>query len=44
MKRNTIFICDYPGRAPLIRSVWFVAAGEDVPRLVTAYPEQGSKE
>jgi hypothetical protein len=26
------------GRSPLIRSVWFIAVGETVPRLVTAYP------
>jgi len=32
------------GRSPFIRSVWFVATGQDVPRLVTAYPEPESKE
>ena len=32
------------GRSPFVRSVWFVATGQDVPRLVTAYPEPGSKE
>lgn len=26
------------GRAPVIRSVWFIANGEDVPRFATAYP------
>lgn len=26
------------GRAPRLRAVWFVAAGEVAPRLVTAYP------
>jgi len=26
------------GRNPLVRSVWFIASGEDIPRLVTAYP------
>jgi hypothetical protein len=26
------------GRAPAVRSVWFIGAGEEVPRLVTAYP------
>jgi hypothetical protein len=26
------------GRAPLIRSVWFIETGEHVPRFVTAYP------
>ena len=26
------------GRSPLVRSVWFVGHGGDVPRLVTAYP------
>ena len=29
------------GRAPLVRSVWIIAAGESVPRLVTAYPMRG---
>ena len=26
------------GRAPSIRSVWFIENGTDIPRLVTAYP------
>jgi hypothetical protein len=26
------------GRNPIIRSIWFVEAGEDMPRFVTAYP------
>lgn len=26
------------GRTPLIRSVWFVATGETIPRFATAYP------
>jgi hypothetical protein len=26
------------GRTPLIRSVWFIESGEEIPRLVTAYP------
>jgi len=26
------------GRTPMIRSVWFIEYGDDVPRLVTAYP------
>jgi hypothetical protein len=26
------------GRAPLIRTVWFVEHGQDIPRLTTAYP------
>ena len=26
------------GRNPLVRSVWFVENGEEIPRLVTAYP------
>ncbi len=26
------------GRAPFVRSVWFMELGEDVPRFVTAYP------
>lgn len=29
------------GRQPLVRSVWFVEEGEEVPRLVTAYPRPG---
>ncbi|HZZ30233.1 MAG TPA: hypothetical protein VFE46_19700 [Pirellulales bacterium] len=28
------------GRAPLIRTVWFVENGEDVPRLISAYPRK----
>lgn len=31
------------GRAPTVRSVWFIETGEDVPRLVTAYPLERSK-
>ena len=26
------------GRTPLVRTIWIVDAGQDVPRLVTAYP------
>lgn len=26
------------GRSPVVRTVWFVEAGDDVPRFVTAYP------
>lgn len=26
------------GKTPLIRSVWFVATGETIPRFATAYP------
>jgi len=26
------------GRNPSVRSVWFIAIGETIPRLVTAYP------
>ena len=26
------------GRNPVIRAVWFVDSGDDIPRLVTAYP------
>ena len=28
------------GRKAIIRSVWFVETGEDIPRFVTAYPLQ----
>jgi hypothetical protein len=28
------------GRNPQVRSVWFIGAGADVPRLVTAYPQR----
>ena len=31
------------GRQPQLRAVWFVEAGEQVPRLVTAYPVPGSE-
>jgi hypothetical protein len=26
------------GRRPLVRAVWFIESGEEVPRLITAYP------
>jgi len=26
------------GRTPFVRTIWFVEAGEDTPRFVTAYP------
>jgi len=26
------------GRAPNVRTVWFIETGEEVPRFVTAYP------
>jgi len=32
------------GRNPLLRTIWFVAAGEEVPRLVTAVPIAGGRE
>lgn len=32
------------GRWPHLRTVWFVAKGETVPRLVTAYPAPGGDE
>lgn len=31
-------------RAPLLRTVWFVALGEVAPRLVTAYPVAGESQ
>src|SRR5215510_11763258 len=31
-------ICSPDTRNPLIRAVWFVESGEDIPRFVTAYP------
>lgn len=29
------------GKTPRIRVVWFIEAGEDIPRFVTAYPLKG---
>lgn len=29
------------GRTPRIRTVWFIEAGETIPRFVTAYPLKG---
>jgi hypothetical protein len=29
------------GRFPRVRTVWFVAEGETIPRLATAYPARG---
>jgi Domain of unknown function (DUF6883) len=26
------------GKKPLIRSIWFLESGENIPRFVTAYP------
>ena len=28
------------GKTPLVRTVWIVDAGQDTPRLVTAYPQE----
>src|SRR5262245_59121938 len=30
------------GRAPRVRTVWFIDTGHDVPRFVTAYPLKGT--
>ncbi len=30
------------GRAPMVRTIWFIATGERIARLVTAYPLQRS--
>jgi hypothetical protein len=30
------------GRAPLVRTVWFIDTGRDAPRFVTAYPLKGT--
>jgi hypothetical protein len=30
------------GRRPNVRSIWFIEAGTDIPRLVTAYPVKGA--
>jgi hypothetical protein len=32
------------GRTPRIRTVWIVDAGASIPRLVTAYPQEGEAE
>jgi hypothetical protein len=32
------------GRVPLIRTVWFIETGEQIPRFVTAYPLQRREE
>ena len=29
------------GRLPVVRTVWIVERGEEIPRLVTAYPHEG---
>ena len=29
------------GKTPVVRAVWIIDRGEDVPRLVTAYPHEG---
>jgi hypothetical protein len=31
------------GRTPSIRSVWFVAEGDEIPRFATAYPTKGGR-
>jgi hypothetical protein len=43
---GTKYLIDGPllaadGRSPLVRAVWFVEAGEEQPRFVTAYPLEG---
>lgn len=32
------------GRSPRVRVVWFIAAGERIPVLVTAYPLKGARD
>ncbi len=29
------------GKTPVVRTVWIIDRGEDIPRLVTAYPHEG---
>ncbi len=29
------------GRSPLVRTIWIIDRGSEVPRLVTAYPHEG---
>jgi hypothetical protein len=31
------------GRNPIVRTIWFIEAGEEQPRFVTAYPLKGKK-
>jgi len=31
------------GRNPLVRTIWFIANDETVPRFVTAYPKRGRR-
>ena len=31
------------GRAPQVRAVWFIEAGQTIPRLVTVYPVRGTE-
>lgn len=43
---GTKYLIDGPllapdGRSPTVRAVWFVEAGEEQPRFVTAYPLKG---
>jgi hypothetical protein len=30
------------GKSPMVRTIWIVDRGEDIPRLVTAYPHEES--
>ena len=32
------------GRAPKVRVVWFIATGERIPVLATAYPLKGARD
>lgn len=32
------------GRKPFLRVIWFITRGDDIPRLVTAYPIRGGEE
>lgn len=41
---GTRYIVDGPletpdGRDPIVRTVWFIETGEEIPRFVTAYPQ-----
>jgi hypothetical protein len=31
------------GRNPIVRTIWFIEAGEEQPRFVTAYPLKGKR-
>jgi len=41
-RHGTTYVIEKPLSGALVRSVWMIRTGESIPRLVTAYPIEGS--